>query len=106
MYEMRRQRATLTAMHLIKQCVKRYPGESVTALAKEYKVSEPTVYSWIQKAKKETLELDRKRSLSAEKIHLEDDIDKEQYLKAVLLENQTLKAQLFRLMLKHNDFPA
>jgi len=86
--------------------VKKYAaGEaSVIELAKQHKVSVPVVYQWIQKAKREQLEVVRRARMSPETERLEKNIDLNLLVKEQAQTIEALKKRLLDLMTKHNEW--
>jgi transposase-like protein len=95
---------TKTPPDRIEKAVKRYlqGNESASALAKEFNVSRPGFYAWINKYKAAMVEQARKSNMSAGTIDKFQKVD-------LTIENQDLKKQvmelkekLFNLMLDTN----
>lgn len=94
---------TKTPQDRIERAVKRYlQGEPASSLAKEFKVSRPGFYAWINKYKALMVEQARTSNMSAGTIDKFQKVD-------LTIENQDLKKQvmelkekLFNLMLDTN----
>ena len=91
--------------HDREQAVKKYSqGEAVVALAKQYKVSVPAVYQWIQQAKKDQTELVRRARMSPETEKLEKNINLDLLVKEQAQTIEALKKRLLDLMTKYNEW--
>jgi transposase-like protein len=99
---MPRQNETKIPQKLVEKAVKRRleGNESVVALAKEYKVSIPTVYNWITAAKKNMVEQARHADLSPKEIEKTDKLTLVAQVEALKLENKQLRERLVALMLR------
>lgn len=85
---------TKTPEDRVKSAVKRYlAGEQVQALAKEYKVSRPGFYLWINKYKEDLVAQAKRAGMSAESIEKSDKVN-------LAIENQAMKAEIARLKQK------
>jgi transposase-like protein len=110
---MPRQHETKIPQKLVEKAVRRRleGNESVVTLAKEYKVSVPTVYNWITAAKKHMVEQARTADLSPRELERTDKLTLIAQVEALKLENKQLRERLVALMLRTdplvmNDLPA
>lgn len=88
---------TKTPQDKIERAVNRYlQGEPASTLAKEYKVSRPGFYAWINKYKAAQIERSRKANMSAGTIDKHEKVD-------LAIENVDLKKQVMELRQKLFD---
>lgn len=87
------------------RAVERYMAKQsgVKELAKEYGVSEPAIYQWIQAAKVQAAESARTAHFSPNQVAQDSRINKDLHIKQLEKENRELKSKLFELMLKHDE---
>jgi predicted DNA-binding protein YlxM (UPF0122 family) len=90
--------------HVIDEAFKRYlSGERAVALAKEYKISKPGIYLWIQKGKKMMIENAKRADMSqsdkeaADMLRLRGELDEEKRI------NARLKNKLIDLMVRAGE---
>jgi transposase len=78
-------------------------GESVGALAKEYKISRATGYIWLMKHRGELIEESRRKGASPETFEKESKAALIAEIQALNLENQKLRNKVVSLMMKHGE---
>jgi|ERR1700761_1964977 len=83
------------------EIVKRaFNGESVEALAKQYKVARPTIYNWKNKAKKAVAEHALAQGKSQKTKELDTSLIKDINLVRLKEENEILRRKLIDLMIE------
>ncbi len=96
--------STKTPQHIIEKAVNRYlQGESAGTLAKEYKISRPGFYLWVNKYKEQLVEAAKRANVSAPNIDKAQKVDLVVENSALRGEVDRLKQKLFELMLKTNN---
>jgi hypothetical protein len=101
---MPRKNSTKTPPDQIEEAVKRYmAGESVTVLAKLYKISKPGFYLWVRKCKQALLEQAARKDLKSEDAALVDKRVLIAEIQVLRLENAKLRNKVVSLMIKTGE---
>jgi transposase-like protein len=102
---MPRKDETATPKKLVDKFIKRHleGGESVEALAKEYKISRASGYAWLKKHRDALLSQTMREGMSPTAIEKSDKATLVAQVQALKLENAKLRNKVVSLMIKAGD---